>query len=157
MKQREVLGMKGHVRIVVDRANGKREVQEMDNTISTELKEAINNNLFASNDDIRLDAPFIANATPPGANLDGIVIMSDGSNWYSMICTMTEPTATTTKISGTLTGVADTFTECSLGFKHAGTDTENFDVSFAEVASFDNVILAAADTLTVEWTIDCAP
>jgi len=68
-----------------------------------------------------------------------------------MDCSSSEPTATSIKITGTITQVAGTFTDVKLGFNVSGSD--DFTVTYASTTAWDDVILAAADTLTVEWTI----
>ena len=144
------LGLQGKYRTIVHRAaTGKVETSEWKvNTINTSLKEKVNDVLLV-NSDFALDNLFSGNATPPTNGFDGIYLF-DGADEYQMDCSSSEPTSTSIKITGTFTGTANTFESATLGWNYqTGTST----VYFATPTSWDNVILAAADTLTVEWTI----
>jgi len=141
----------GRYRTIVKRANGKVEVSEWQNTIHSELKEAVNDAFLASQN-YALDNLFSAVATPPASGKDGIV-MYGASHWYSSTCSTSEPTSTSTKVTGVFTGVAATISDIALGFNHAGTDSDSFAVNFADPTTWNNITLTSDDTLTVEWTI----
>ena len=152
------LGLQGKYRTIVHRAaTGKTETSEWkENTIDSDLKAKVNDVLLV-NADFALDNLFDGdvnddNVTPPTSGEDGIALHISTSDWYEMICSSSEPTTTSIKITGTFTGVAGTFDDVTLGFDSAGTGVI-FAVTYANPTSWDNVILAAADTLTVEWTI----
>ena len=66
------------------------------------------------------------------------------------ICPLLPAGAGDPKITGTFTGTAGTFDNATMGRSYfEGT----WSTIYATPTSWDNVILAAADTLTVEWTI----
>ena len=146
------LGLQGKYRTIVHRAaTGETETSEWKvNTIYSQLKEKVNDVLLV-NSDFALDNLFDGNVTPPTGAEDGIMLRKSDYSWYEMICTSSEPTATSTKITGTFTGVAGTFDDVKLG--QSVDDVDSFNIWFASPTSWDDVILAAADTLTVEWTI----
>ena len=132
-------------------ATGETETSEWKvNTINAGLKQKVNDVLLV-NSDFALDALFNGNVTPPTAAEDGIALKKSTGAWYEMDCSSSEPTTTSIKITGTLTDVADTFIDVRLGHSVDGADS--FTVTYATPTSWDNVILAEADTLTVEWTI----
>ena len=145
------LGLQGKYRTIVHRAaTGKVETREWKvNTIHADLKAKVNDTLLSPTENFALDNLFGGNDTPPTIGDDGIIIES--GTWYDMDCSSSEPTATSIKITGTITQVAGTFTDVKLGFNVSGSD--DFTVTYASPTAWDNVILAEADTLTVEWTI----
>ena len=150
------LGLQGKYRTIVHRAaTGKTETSEWKvNTISADIKTSVAGNFEAALD-YALDNFFDGdvngdNKTPPTTAEDGIMIHVLAGDWYEMISSISG-TGTSRKITGTFTGVANTFDEVRMG--HAFDSEGIFDVEYANPTSWDNVILAAADTLTVEWTI----
>ena len=146
------LGLQGKYRTIVHRAaTGKVETSEWkENTIDSDLKAKVNDVLLV-NADFALDNLLGGYDTPPTGGRDGIMLHKLGDPWYDMDCSSSEPTATSTKITGTFKGVAGTFTDVKLGFNVSGAD--DFTVTYASPTAWDNVILAIEDTLTVEWTI----
>ena len=146
------LGLQGKYRTIVHRAaTGKTETSEWKvNTINSDLKQAVNDTLLV-NSDFALDALFDGNVTPPTSGEDGIALHISTGDWYEMICSSSEPTTTSIKITGTFTGFAGTFDDVALGWSISFPD--DFSKRFADPTAWDNVILAIADTLTVEWTI----
>lgn len=149
----EGLKITGKYRTIVHRgATGEVEISEwQENTINLLLKEKVND-VFLVNSDFALNLLFNGNVAPPTAGEDGIVI-NTATVFYEMNCSSSEPTSTSTKITGTFTGVAGTFTGATLGFSHSGINNAAFSVTYAEPTSWVNKVLAAIDTLTVEWTI----
>jgi len=145
------ISITGRYRTIVKRKGGAVEVSEWKNTISSSLKEIVND-IFMSATDFAIDALFNAVATPPAANKDGIIFYT-GSNWYSTVCSITAPSSTSTKVTGTFTGVACTISDIALGFGHPGSNTDSFDVKYADPTSWSSVVLGSDDTLIVEWTI----
>ena len=145
------LGLQGKYRTIVHRAaTGKVETSEWKvNTINSDLKAKVNDVLLNAGEDFALNALFNGNGAPT-AGEDGI-ILHNVTDYYEMDCSSSEPTTTSIKITGTFTGVANTFTGVILGFDSTG--GLGFTVVYATPTAWDNVILAAADTLTVEWTI----
>ena len=148
------LGLQGKYRTIVHRAaTGKTETSEWkDNTINQDLKEKVNDVLLV-NSDFALDRLFEDSATPPPMTDDGIMIHKSTATaaWYAMIGSSSEPTTTSTKITGTFTGVAGTFSNAKLGGNVD--DPAGFNYPYATPTNWDDVTLAEADTLTVEWTI----
>ena len=144
------LGLQGKYRTIVHRAaTGETETSEWkENHIDSDLKAKVNDVLLV-NADFALDALFNGNGSPT-AGEDGIVLYNV-TDYYEMDCSSSKPTTTSIKITGTFTGVADTFTGVRLGFHSTG--GAGFTVTYASPTSWDNVTLAIADTLTVEWTI----
>ena len=145
------LKITGKYRVIIKRTNGKIEQGEWLNTINDELKAKVNDQFLASSD-FALDTLFVAVATPPATGKDGIVIKDSDNHWYSMIST-TGSTDYTTTVTGVITGLAKTFTDIAMGFNHAGTDSDSFGTNYADPTSFNSITLAAADQLTIEWTI----
>ena len=145
------LGLQGKYRTIVHRAaTGKVETSEWKvNTINDALKTAVAGN-FETNADIAMNSFFDGNTTPPTGGEDGIMISNSGDNYYEMISSISG-TGSSRKITGTFTGVADTFIDVRLGHDVDGADS--FNIPYATPTAWDNVMLAAADTLTVEWTI----
>ena len=145
------LGLQGKYRTIVYRAaTGKVETSEWKvNTISADIKTSVAGNFEAALD-YALDNFFDGNITPPTTAEDGIMIHVLAGAWYEMISSISG-TGTSRKITGTFTGVANTFDEVRMG--HAFDSEGIFDIIYADPTAWDNVILAAADTLTVEWTI----
>ena len=151
------LGLQGKYRTIVHRAaTGKVETSEWKvNTIHTDLKQAVNDTLLV-NSDFALNNLFDGdvnndNVTPPTSGGDGIVLHISTDDWYEMDCSSSKPTTTSIKITGTFTGVAGTFDDVALGWNVSFPD--DFGKRFADPTAWDDVILAAADTLTIEWTI----
>ena len=150
------LGLQGKYRTIVHRAaTGKVETSEWKvNTIIAGLKTAVAGN-FEATSDFAIDAFFDGdvsgdNVTPPTASEDGIMISDSSDDYYEMISSISG-TGTSRTFTGTLTGVADTFIDIKLGQDVDGADS--FNITYATPTAWDNVILAIADTLTVEWTI----
>lgn len=141
----------GQYRTIVKRASGEVEIGDWINTIATALKEKVNDQFLASSD-FALDSLFNGVLTPPTMYEDGIIIY-DGAHWREMNCSSSKPTATSTKITGVLTGVAGTFTDIALGCHHSGVDNDTFEIRYADPTSWNNITLAAADEITIEWTI----
>jgi len=145
------LGLQGKYRTIVHRAaTGKVETSEWKvNTIHTDLKNAIAGN-FEAAADIAMNSFFDGNTTPPTGDEDGIIIHKSTGAYYEMINSISG-TGSSRKFTGTFTGVAGTFDDVQLGQQYgAGI---GFVINYADPTAWDNVILAAADTLTVEWTI----
>ena len=144
------LGLQGKYRTIVHRAaTGKVETSEWKvNTIDIDLKTKVNDVLLV-NSDFAMDKLFNGNGAPT-AGEDGIVLYTVEDN-YEMDCSSSKPTATSIKVTGTFTGVAGTFTAARLGQDSFG--GAGFTVTYASPTAWDNVILAIADTLTIEWTI----
>lgn len=147
----EGLKISGAYRTIVKRANGNLEVSEWKNTIAAALKEIVNDQFLASVD-FALDNLMGSVATPPTSLKDGIIAYN-GTHWYSTDCSTSEPTSTSTKVTGVFTGVAATISDIALGCHHAGTDTDIFEYKYADPTSWNNITLTTDDTLTVEWTI----
>jgi len=143
------LGLKGCIDITIKRANGDIEKRHIENTIHSELKNFVAYN-FQAAEDIALDNLYAVNATTPEIGKDGIIIHKSTGAWYSMISSVSG-SDNSRKITGTFTGVAGTFDDVCLG--HVYVSADNFSLNYADPTSWDNVVLAAADTLTVEWTI----
>uniref|UniRef100_A0A6H1ZVR4 Uncharacterized protein n=1 Tax=viral metagenome TaxID=1070528 RepID=A0A6H1ZVR4_9ZZZZ len=145
------LKITGKYRTIIHRgATGEVEISEwQENTINSNLKEKVQDSFLVSQD-YALNNLFIANATPPAAGLDGIAAMvGAGPTFYSMITSITQPTSTSIKATGTLTGFAITVDDASIGWNFA----TGFTVLYAEPTSWVNKVLTTVDTLTVEWTI----
>ena len=121
------------------------------NTISAGLKTAVAG-IFETTADFAIDAFFNGNVTPPTASEDGLVLHKSTATaaYYEMISSISG-TGSSRKFTGTFTGVAGTFDNVGLGFQYATGGTYN--INYATPTAWDNVILAIADTLTVEWTI----
>lgn len=149
MKTKDNLSLKGFIDITIKRANGDIEKWHQKNTIIVGLKNAIAANFEAALD-IAIDAFFDGNTTPPTADEDGIVLRRDNDNWYEMISSISG-TGGSRKFTGTFTGVAGTFNSAALG--HTYYSDGEFGTDYATPTSWVNVVLAAADTLTLEWTI----
>ena len=157
MKTKDNLGLKGFLDVTIKRANGKIEKFHIENTIQTGLKDEVNSNIWNPGGvDISLDTLFADDTTPPTALSDGIILRTTDATplYYMMNCSIAHTNDTTT-VTGTITDVSKTFDSAKLGHNFSS----NFDFAhdFALPTSWDNVILQAADTLTIEWTIDCAP
>ena len=152
------LGLQGKYRTIVHRAaTGKTEISEWKvNTIDGSLKNAVGNN-FETTSDFAMDALFDGdvnddNVTPPTTEEDGIVIHKSTGAYYEMISSISGSDNSRT-ITGTFTGVAGTFDDVGLGQSYEGLGDGKFNNHYANPTAWDNVILAIADTLTVEWTI----
>ena len=145
------LGLQGKYRTIVHRAaTGKVETSEWKvNTINAGLKVAVATGLDNSVD-YAMDALFDGNLTPPTTSEDGIAIYDDtGADWYEMDCSKSG-TGNSRKFTGTFTGIGVTFSDVKLGRVYSAGD---FGSIFATPTSWSNITLAAADTLTLEWTI----
>ena len=144
------LGLQGKYRTIVHRAaTGKTETSEWKvNTISSALKEAVAGN-FQTPTDFAMDALFDGNVTPPTTDEDGIALHKSTGAYYEMICSISGSGSSRT-FTGTFTGVAGTFDNAKMGYDYGA---GYFAPEYASPTAWDNVILAAADTLTVEWTI----
>ena len=146
------LGLQGKYRTIIHRAaTGKTETSEWKvNTIHTDLKSAVAGNFEASTD-FAIDAFFDGNNTPPTDSQDGIVIHKSTGAYYEMVSSVSG-TGHSRKFTGTFTGTAGTFDDVDLGHDY-DEPTDHFDIQYATPTNWDDVILAEADTLTVEWTI----
>ena len=150
------LGIQGKYRTIVHRAaTGKVETSEWKvNTIGNGLKLAVAAGLDNAVD-YAMDALFDGdvnddNVTPPTTDEDGIAIYDDtGADWHEMVCSKSG-TGNSRKFTGTFTGDAVTFSDVKLGRVYSAGD---FGSIFATPTSWSNITLAAADTLTLEWTI----
>ena len=145
------LGLRGKYRTIVYRAaTGETETSEwIENTIHTDLKAAVAGN-FQTTSDFAINNLFLTNATPPAAGDDGIVIKTSVVE-YQMVTTVSGSGSSRT-FTGTFTGSMGTFQSLYLGQGY-DTGTELFTLTYATPTSWDNITLASADTLTIEWTI----
>ena len=146
------LGLQGKYRTIVHRAaTGKVETSEWNvNTINSDLKTAVAGN-FQTTSDFAINALFGGNNTPPTDSQDGIILHISTGAYYEMINSISG-TGSSRKFTGTFTGTAGTFDDVVLGRVYEPV-AEEFSLVYADPTAWDNVILAAADTLTVEWTI----
>lgn len=150
--EQEQVSLTGYIKRTVHRANGEIEVEEGYNTIHTDLINKVNDNLRASSG-YGTDDLFSANTGPPQDNEDGIAV-DLGSGWHSMITTVSEPSAYSSKWSGTITGTAGTIASASdveLGHNFDG--QAGFVTIFANPTTWGSLTLGSADTLTIDWTI----
>ena len=152
--QKEHIAITGKYRVTVKRADGTIERSEWKNTINSALLQKVND-IFRTTADFALNSLFSSCATPPASGKDGIIVYS-GSHWYSTNCTITEPSSTSTKVTGVFTGYAITVQDIALGFSHSGADADSFNVNYADPDTWNNITLQAADQLTIEWTISVA-
>ena len=150
--------IRGFVKAVVTRADGTSYVHlDEENTIHADYKAAICDALMGAND-IALDNVFNGAApTPPPAGEDGIAFYANaGAIWYEMDCLTTPPAQSgyDVVVVGTFTGVGLTIianvAHVALGHDYDGTP---FADMIANPGTWNQLVLGAADTLTITWTI----
>lgn len=152
--EKSIFKITGYVKAVVTREDGSEYVHlDEKNTIHQNYLDAVCDLLLGAHN-IALDNLFNGNATPPPAGEDGIAIQDTGALWYEMNCTTTPPSQSgqDTIVVGTFTGVGITIAaaaEVNLG--------HNYGAPFATIiaipSSWANLVLGAAETLTITWTI----
>ena len=153
----EIIQLQGHIKATVKRANGFEFVHCDDkNTIQTDLKEYLAQSISATTDE-SLNNLFNGNDTLGVAQVDedGIWVEHTSTQKYEMICSWSSPSSTSRKLTGTFTGTGITIAavaDVMMGHKW-NNGTTSFDSDFAAPTSWSSLALAAADTLTIEWTI----
>ena len=148
--------IRGFVKAVVTREDGSEYVHlDEENTIHQNYKDAICDAIHAGGN-IALDNTFNGNATPPPAGEDGIAFYHNaGAIWYEMDCTTTPPAQSGYDIvvKGTFTGVGLTIinnvAHVVLGHNYSAP----FATIIANPGTWNQLVLGAAETLTITWTI----
>jgi len=150
--KKDGIKVNGQYRCTVKRADGRIEQGEWKNTISSDLLTALKESLGAAQN-YALDALFDGNVTPPTEMEDGIIVYDNvGADWYEMDCSIANGSPTySKKITGVFTGFDVTLSNAKIGFNFGL--PSSFGVEMATPTSWSNIKLAAADELTIEWTI----
>ena len=154
----------GQYRCTVKRADGTIEQGEWKNTIHANLLTLLATNLETATD-FALDNLHDDYTEPMLNTEDGIILSSvvDGTpGWgnteqlHAMACTIGAGSPTySRKVTGVFSGKAKIIHNAWLGWNFDDTIGiyGDFTKVFATPTSWSNITLAAADTLTIEWTI----
>lgn len=154
----------GQYRCTVKRADGTIEQGEWKNTIHANLLTLLATNLETATD-FALNNLHDDYAEQINNTEDGILIDTGGDGTpgegnteqlYAMACTIGAGSPTySRKVTGVFSGKAKTIYNAWLGwnFDDSIGSYGDFTKVFATPTSWSNITLAAADTLTIEWTI----
>lgn len=153
----------GQYRCTVKRADGTIEQGEWKNTIHANLLTLLATNLETATDfalnNLHDDYAEQINNTEDGIILDTVGGGTPGEGDiqpYAMACTIGAGSPTySRKVTGVFSGMAKTIYNAWLGwnFDDITGMYGDFTKVFATPTSWSNITLAAADTLTIEWTI----
>ncbi len=159
------LELKGRIRREVSRTDGRKEVEEWENTIQAGIKEALIDCMSASATNIALDNLFSANMDgkqygdaiydPDG--FDGILIVDEMNDKYAIDMSssglgISQPSATTLQAKGKHTATGDeTIMSARLGHNLATVDA--FETTFATASSWTSLTLASGDSVTITWQL----
>jgi len=164
MKKKSVIKVRGQYRCTIKRENGTIEQGEWKNTIHADFLGLLKSSLatpqdYALNNLMDTVEYSSGDEWATQGSKDGIALRENlydfGSGCYTTICSLADGAPDySKKVTGVFTGYGLTVYDANLGWKiKSNPDDPPFTKTIATPTSWSNITLAAADELTIEWTI----